>query len=71
MVRMGAGGCKWVHIDALGHRVTGRQENKGERDISDRSEQYLAMHDHCKEIRKSAGMIAMIREGKGGECRES
>ena len=52
VVWMGAGGCKWVRMDALGYRGTGGQENKGERGTNGRSEQYLAMHDHCKKIRR-------------------
>ena len=59
------------HMGVLGYRGTGRQENKGERGTDGRSGQYLVMYNHCKEIRKSAGMIAATREGKGGECRES
>ena len=35
-------------MGAVGHRGTGMQENKGERDTNGRSVQYLMVHDHCK-----------------------
>ena len=70
-VRMTPYGCKWVRMGVVGCRDTGEQENKGERGTNSRSGQYLVMHDHCKKMRKYAGMISATREDKGGECRAS
>ena len=66
-MQIGSHGCGRT----VEHRGTRMQENKGERGTNGRSVQYLMMHDHCKKISKSAGMIAVIREGKGGEYLES
>ena len=57
MMRMGADGCKWVRIGALGHRDTGRPENKGGRGINGRSGQYLAMHDHGEKMQEVVLMV--------------
>lgn len=58
----GYSGYKCVHMGAVGYRGTGGQENKGERGTNGRSWQYFVIHDHCKKIMKSAGMIAATRD---------
>ena len=65
---MGADGCKWMRMGAIGHMVADGTQNDAKRSTNSFVRQCVAMHDHCKINRKLAEMVEGVREDTGGEC---